>query len=70
MFELTADEFEDLRSQIVTSNWGGTRYLPMAFTEQGVAWLCRAVVLPASSCSSRGTDVPKKPAALVRPPVS
>ncbi len=39
MFELTADEFEDLRSQIVTSSWGGTRFMPMAFTEQGVAML-------------------------------
>ncbi len=29
----------DLRSQIGTSSWGGTRYLPMAFTEQGVAML-------------------------------
>ncbi|MGB5619530.1 MAG: ORF6N domain-containing protein [Desulfobacterales bacterium] len=32
-------EFENLRSQIVTSSWGGLRYLPMAFTEQGVAML-------------------------------
>jgi len=39
MFELTKNEFEDLRSQIVTSNLGGPRYLPMAFTEQGVAML-------------------------------
>jgi len=39
MFELTKDEFEILRSQIVTSSWGGTRYQPMAFTEQGVAML-------------------------------
>ena len=39
MFELTKDEFENLRSQIVTSSWGGTRYFPMAFTEQGVAML-------------------------------
>jgi ORF6N domain-containing protein len=39
MFELTKDEFENLRSQIVTSSWGGTRYRPMAFTEQGVAML-------------------------------
>ena len=39
MFELTVDEFENLRSQIVTSSWGGTRYPPMAFTEQGVAML-------------------------------
>ncbi|MDA8140228.1 MAG: ORF6N domain-containing protein [Desulfobacteraceae bacterium] len=39
MFELTADELQNLRSQIDTSSWGGTRYLPMAFTEQGVAML-------------------------------
>jgi hypothetical protein len=37
MFELTKAEFDDLRSQIVTSSWGGPRYLPMAFTEQGVS---------------------------------
>lgn len=39
MFEMTKDEQEILRSQFVTSSWGGTRYLPMAFTEQGVAML-------------------------------
>ncbi len=39
MFELTEKEFENLRSQIGTSRWGGTRYMPMAFTEQGVAML-------------------------------
>ncbi len=39
MFELTKHEFDNLRSQIVTSSWGGTRYSPMAFTEQGVAML-------------------------------
>jgi hypothetical protein len=39
MFELTADEWKNLRSQIATSNWGGKRYLPFAFTEQGVAML-------------------------------
>jgi len=39
MFELTKDEFDDLRSQFVTSSWGGTRYPSMAFTEQGVAML-------------------------------
>jgi len=36
MFQLTKDEFINLRSQFVTSNWGGTRYLPYAFTEHGV----------------------------------
>ena len=39
MFELTEAEVEILRSQFGTSSWGGTRYLPMAFTEQGVAML-------------------------------
>jgi phage regulator Rha-like protein len=39
MFELTKDELENLRSQIGTSSWGGSRYIPMAFTEQGVAML-------------------------------
>ena len=40
MFELTQDEFNSLRSQFVTSNKrGGIRYMPFAFTEQGVAML-------------------------------
>jgi len=40
MFQLTSEEFEDLRSQFVTSKGrGGNRYLPYAFTEQGVAML-------------------------------
>ena len=50
MFQLTSEELEqikynanindvapNLRSQIVTSSWGGNRFLPFAFTEQGVA---------------------------------
>ena len=39
MFQLTKQEFDNLRSQFGTSSWGGTRYLPMVFTEQGVAML-------------------------------
>ena len=41
MFQLTEDEFYSLRSQIVTSKKGrgGRRYMPYAFTEQGVAML-------------------------------
>jgi hypothetical protein len=39
MFQLTRKEFENLRDQSGTSGWGGTRYLPMAFTEQGIAML-------------------------------
>ena len=36
MYELSKDEYENLRSQIATSSWGGVRYVPMAFTEHGV----------------------------------
>lgn len=39
MFELTKEEFEILRSQFATSSWGGMRYMPFAFTEQGIAML-------------------------------
>jgi hypothetical protein len=47
MFQLTAEEAENLRFQIGTSNsgaatgpgHGGRRYLPYAFTEEGVAML-------------------------------
>jgi hypothetical protein len=39
MFELTQEEFRDLRSQFASSKRGGVRYLPFAFTEQGVAML-------------------------------
>lgn len=39
MFQLISSEFDILRCQNVTSSWGGRRYLPYAFTEQGVAML-------------------------------
>ncbi len=39
MFRLSSPEFEDLRSQFVTSRHGSRRWLPYAFTEQGVAML-------------------------------
>ncbi len=39
MFQLNKEEADFLRSQIVTSSWGGRRYLPYVFTEQGVAML-------------------------------
>jgi hypothetical protein len=39
MFQLTGQELNILRSQFVTSSWGGRRYPPYAFTEQGVAML-------------------------------
>jgi len=39
MFQLTAEEAANLRSQFVTSSWGGRRYLPHAFTEHGALML-------------------------------
>ena len=40
MFQLSVEEFNDLRSQSeISSSWGGRRYPPFAFTEQGVAML-------------------------------
>jgi hypothetical protein len=38
-FQLTPEEFANLKSQIVISSWGGARSRPYAFTEQGVAML-------------------------------
>jgi len=48
MFELTKQEFEDWRSQFVTSKGDrmGLRYRPMAFTEQGVAMLSSVLNSP------------------------
>ena len=39
MFQLDKEEWEILKSQFVTSSWGGVRKLPYVFTEQGVAML-------------------------------
>lgn len=38
-FQLLKEEFDNLRTKKSTSSWGGTRYLPYAFTEQGVYML-------------------------------
>ena len=43
MFQLTKDEFENLKCQIGTSNWGGKRKLPFVFTEQGVYMLATVI---------------------------
>lgn len=40
MFTLSEKEWENLRSQFVTSSWGGIRCRPNAFTEQGVGMQC------------------------------
>ena len=39
MFHLTEEESRNLRFQIGTSSWGGIRYLPYVFTQEGVAML-------------------------------
>lgn len=53
MFQLTREEFDNLRSQSVISSpgWGGHRYPPYAFTEQGVAMLSSVL------CSQRAVQV-------------
>lgn len=39
MFELTEIEFSNLRTKFSSSSYGGLRYMPFAFTEQGIAML-------------------------------
>lgn len=50
MFEITESEYNalktSLRSQFVTSNKGGIRYMPFAFTEQGVSMLSAVLKSP------------------------
>lgn len=43
MFQLTIEQWENLKSQNATSSWGGRRNLPYAFTEHGVAMLSRVL---------------------------
>ena len=46
MFQLNSKEFKILKSQFVTSSWGGQRKMPYAFTEQGVAMLSGIIHSP------------------------
>jgi len=43
MFQLNAEEWQNLKSQNVISSWGGARTAPYAFTEQGVAMLSSVI---------------------------
>lgn len=43
MFQLTKEEFKNLKCQNGTSSWGGKRKLPFVFTEQGVYMLATVV---------------------------
>jgi len=49
LFQLTADEHKNLKSQFVISSWGGARTAPYAFTEQGVAMLSSVCAVRAPS---------------------
>jgi hypothetical protein len=44
MFQLNKEEFINLKSQIATSSWGGTRKLPYVFTEHGVLMLSSVLI--------------------------
>jgi hypothetical protein len=57
MFQLTAEEWEDLKSQFVISSWGGVRVMPYAFTEQGVAMLS-SVLTDQNQKSGSGSGSP------------
>ena len=57
MFQLNETETGNLRSQIVTSSWGGSRYHPYAFTEQGIYMLMTVL---------RGESAVKQSKALIR----
>jgi hypothetical protein len=60
MFQLNKQEFINLKSQIVTSSWGGLRRaMPYAFTEQGVA---RNSPINLSSLRKRSKSTMKKSA--------
>ena len=57
MFQLTKGEWENLRCKNFTSSWGGSRYLPLAFTEQGIYMLMTVL---------RGDLATKQSRALIR----
>lgn len=53
MFQLTADECEMLRCKNSTSNWGGRRYNPYVFTEQGIYMLMTVLKGPLATRQSK-----------------
>jgi hypothetical protein len=59
MFELSAAEFDNLRFQSGTSKWGGRRYRPLVFTEQGVAML--SSVLRSERAVQVNIEIPEGP---------
>jgi hypothetical protein len=66
MLQLSDAEFENLRSQFATSSqWGGHRYPPYAFTEQGVAMLS-SVLRSKRAVQVKGLRPAPSPARLTR----
>ena len=64
MFQLTFEEWEILKSQFVTSSWGGSRKLPSVFTESGLAMLSQSLAeLQARKALS---DKPRRPVGYVQ----
>jgi len=57
MFQLNVEEFVNLRSQFVTSSWGGRRYMPFVFTEHGAVML--ATVLKSKRAIQMSIEVVK-----------
>ncbi len=57
MFQLTENEFENLKCKNSTSSWGGSMHLPRAFTEQGIYMLMTVL---------RGKLAVKQSKALIR----
>jgi hypothetical protein len=51
-FRLTEPEFQDLRSQIVISSWGGRRTVPYAFTEHGAVMVATVLNSPVAVLAS------------------
>jgi hypothetical protein len=43
MFQLTEEEYDNLKSHFATSSWGGSRKLPYAFTEHGILQLANVL---------------------------
>lgn len=46
MFQITREEYANLKSQIVISSWGGARSLPYAFTEHGITMAASVLKSP------------------------
>lgn len=59
MFRLTKEEYDNLRCKNFTSRWGGSRYLPYAFTEQGIYLLMTVLKGDLAIKQSRTIAVPE-----------